>query len=70
MQGEYADIINGTPNKSQKEIGLERIYLIRSEDEIVENTDMLHLIGRTLVDASFFKFVSKLPKLLETYQVK
>ena len=31
---------------------------------------MLHLVGRALVDSAFFKFVSKIPKLLETYQLK
>ena len=35
-----------------------------------ESTNVLDLIGRALVDSSFFQFVSKLPKLLEAYAGK
>ena len=69
LQGEYTEFLTDN-HKSKKEKDLERIYMVRNEDQIHENTDMLHLIGRALVDQSFFKYVQKLPKLLETYQNK
>ena len=66
-----------TDEKSSKELELERVYdkkymmsLGESQNRQEEQKNMLDLIGRALVDSTFFSFVGKLPKLLETYANK